>query len=94
MGRCIISLEQLAYSGKSSTLYAFGSAAKKEKQVPLLVGMAGMFGFVIYERFIPAEPMMPKSVFANPTLCIAWFTTFTHGMVLWYKFPYYAEAMR
>lgn len=65
--------------------------------VPLIVGIFGMVGFTLHERFIAAEPMMPLAIFANWTLRVTYFQTIIHGMILWsllYYLPLYYEAIK
>jgi len=65
--------------------------------VPLIVGVVGLVGFSLYERYIAPEPVIRLSVFANRTANIAFFTTTLHGMVLWcllYYQPLYYEAVK
>lgn len=64
--------------------------------VPLLLGVAGLIGFAIYEVFVPANPIIPLALFSNRTLTINYFGCFVHGMTLWaivYYIPLYYEGV-
>ena len=65
--------------------------------VPLLVGVAGLIGFCLYEKYVAVEPLLRLSVFANRTANIAYFTTTLHGLILWcllYYQPLYFQAVK
>jgi hypothetical protein len=65
--------------------------------VPLLVGAFGLIGFVLYELYVPLEPLIPMSVFDNRTSNLAFLSNFLHGIVLWcilYYIPLYYEAVK
>ncbi|KAK3385637.1 MFS general substrate transporter-like protein [Podospora didyma] len=64
--------------------------------VPLLVGMAGLGGFLVFEgsRFCP-QPTMPLRLFANRTSAAALVLTFLHSLTaLWslYFLPVYFQG--
>ncbi|TVY88119.1 Efflux pump, partial [Lachnellula willkommii] len=75
---------------------------------PLLVGVAGIIGFGIYEYYLsrkaiasqdpnPIEPIIRFSLFNNTTMLITYFETIIHGIVLWallYFLPLYYEAVK
>ena len=50
--------------------------------VPLLLGAAGMVGFVLYERYVAVEPLVRLSVFGNWTARVTYLQTIIHGMVV------------
>ena len=50
--------------------------------VPLLLGVAGMVGFVLYERYIAVEPLVQLSIFGNWTARVTYLQTTIHGMVV------------
>jgi hypothetical protein len=63
----------------------------------LLVGFAGLVAFVVYERYVAAEPMMPSTIFSNWTLRVTYIQTVIHGMILWSLLYYntlYYEAIK
>ncbi|TVY38551.1 Efflux pump [Lachnellula subtilissima] len=75
---------------------------------PLLVGVAGIVGFGMYEYYLfrrasasqdtnPIEPIIRFSIFNNTTMLITYFETVIHGIVLWallYFLPLYYEAVK
>ncbi|KAJ5777805.1 hypothetical protein N7520_001051 [Penicillium odoratum] len=63
--------------------------------VPLILGLAGLLSFGIYEAFIPAQPLIPVAIFTNATICLCYFGIFLHGLILWaivYYIPLYYEG--
>lgn len=65
--------------------------------VPLLLGLAGIVGFALYEYHLSEEPLIRPSIFANRTLIIGYASTVIHGIVLWsllYYQPLYFEAVK
>jgi len=65
--------------------------------VPMIVGILGLVSFTVYERYIPAEPLLPRSLFHNRTIILGYFFTVLHGMILWtllYYQPLYFEAVK
>ncbi|KAL8785591.1 MAG: hypothetical protein Q9195_008577 [Heterodermia aff. obscurata] len=65
--------------------------------VPLLIGLAGLTFFIIYEEFITTEPLIPLTVFKNRTAAVSYLGTTIHGMILWcllYYLPLYYEAVK
>ncbi|KAI9852378.1 MAG: hypothetical protein M1838_000900 [Thelocarpon superellum] len=65
--------------------------------VPLILGGAGLVGFMFYEVYVATEPMIRPRLFRNPTTSIAYFETLLHGMILWcllYYLPLYYEAVK
>ncbi|KAL5358619.1 major facilitator superfamily domain-containing protein [Aspergillus floccosus] len=65
--------------------------------VPLAVGAVGIAVFIAYECYVPAEPMIPQSVFQNRSAAIAFSASAIQGLILWcnlYYLPLYYEAAR
>lgn len=65
--------------------------------VPLVIGAVGMLAFVLYERFVPAEPLLMASIFDNRTINLGWLFAMVHGIILWcmlYYQPLYFEAVK
>ncbi|GAB1211351.1 hypothetical protein ATERTT37_000464 [Aspergillus terreus] len=65
--------------------------------VPLTVGAVGIAVFIAYECYVPAEPMIPQSVFNNRSATIAFAASGIQGLILWcnlYYLPLYYEAAR
>jgi MFS family permease len=65
--------------------------------VPLIVGLVGLIGFVLYEKYGAREPLIRLSIFQNRTAIVNYLGTIIHGMVLWcllYYEPLYYEAVK
>ncbi|KAL8822773.1 MAG: hypothetical protein Q9191_006497 [Dirinaria sp. TL-2023a] len=65
--------------------------------VPLIVGLAGLAFFVIYEEWLATEPLIPPAIFKNRTAAVNYLGTIIHGMILWsllYYLPLYYEAVK
>jgi len=65
--------------------------------VPLILGVAGTFVFILYERFVPVEPLIPRTLFLNRTINLGWLFATVHGIILWcmlYYQPLYFEAVK
>ncbi|KAF2099620.1 MFS general substrate transporter [Rhizodiscina lignyota] len=65
--------------------------------LPLILCGAGLVAFIIYEEYVPAEPLIRTVVFKNRTAAVTYFETFIHGLVLWctlYYLPLYFEAVK
>lgn len=65
--------------------------------VPLIVGIVGLIAFGVYERFVPAEPLLPASLFSNRTIVLGYLFAILHGVILWcllYYQPLYFEAVK
>ncbi|KAK3177197.1 hypothetical protein OEA41_008526 [Lepraria neglecta] len=65
--------------------------------VPLLIGVAGLIFFVIFEEHIAKEPLIRLDVFKNRTAAVSYFETTVHGIILWcvlYYLPLYYEAVK
>lgn len=64
--------------------------------LPCLLGAAAMVGFVVFEAYVPAEPLVRIVIFADRTALTTYFGTFIHGLVLWcllYYLPLYYECV-
>ncbi|KPM41004.1 hypothetical protein AK830_g5535 [Neonectria ditissima] len=65
---------------------------------PLLVGFAGLVGFVVFEASgIPVEPVMPIRLFPNRTSYIIYLNTFLNSMLIFWCFfflPLYFQAVQ
>lgn len=44
--------------------------------VPLIVCLVALVGFLVYEEYVPAEPLIRSSVFKNRTAAVTYFQTF------------------
>ncbi len=65
--------------------------------VPLILGFGGMLGFVLYEIYLPAQPLIPLDIFRQRTAIVTYLGIFLHGIVLWcilYYLPLYYEAVK
>ncbi|EZG18478.1 MFS multidrug transporter [Trichophyton rubrum] len=65
--------------------------------VPLILGIAGLIGFMFYETYFAADPMIPVTVFATRTAVVSYIETVLHGLVLWcglYYLPLYFETVK
>ena len=63
--------------------------------VPLILGLAGLVLFVLFEIYVAVEPMVRLSVFANRTTNLAFFTEMIHGLIMWvvlFYLPLYMSA--
>jgi MFS family permease len=63
--------------------------------VPLLLGAAGLAGFIVYEKLGAGQPLIPLAIFNNITQSVSYASTFLHGMILWaivYYLPLYYEG--
>lgn len=50
--------------------------------LPLVLGVVGLFVFVIVEAYLPTEPMVSLKIFCSRTAASAYIGTFLHGMVV------------
>ena len=65
--------------------------------MPLLIGIAGLVLFVIFEEYVAEEPLIRLDVFKNRTAAASYFQTTIHGLILWsvlYYLPLYYEAVK
>ncbi|CAD6569914.1 MAG: hypothetical protein ASARMPRED_003310 [Alectoria sarmentosa] len=65
--------------------------------VPLLLGICGLFVFIMYEIYVAKTPLIPLRIFNNRTAVVSYIGTFVHGMILWcllYYLPLYYEAVK
>jgi hypothetical protein len=65
--------------------------------VPLMLGIGGLVGFVVYSAYFSAEPLIRRSLFNTPTAITAYAGTLIHGMMVWsllYYMPLYFEVAK
>lgn len=65
--------------------------------VPLLVGIAGFAAFAVYEKYVPAEPTIPLSLFNNYGMFYSLFAGLINGGIVYgllYYLPLYFEATK
>ncbi|KAI4120737.1 MAG: hypothetical protein LQ338_006803 [Usnochroma carphineum] len=65
--------------------------------VPLVLGVAGLVAFVVYEGTVPHEPIVRLAIFKQRTALVSYIGTFVHGIVLWsllYYLPLYYECVK
>lgn len=48
--------------------------------VPLVVGSVGLLAWLVYERIVPENPILPLDIFNNWTTAAALFGTFIIGV--------------
>jgi hypothetical protein len=49
--------------------------------VPLILGGAGLVGFIFYEIYVPAEPLIKLHLFKNRSTSATYIGTVLHGMI-------------
>ncbi|KAF9457247.1 iron permease [Collybia nuda] len=65
--------------------------------VPLILGLAGIAAFVVYEAFVPVEPTMPIRLFRNRTSVSGYLATGVHGILVaaaFFYIPVYFQACK
>lgn len=63
--------------------------------VPLMVGVAGLAAFVVYEITVPSRPLIPMKIFQHGTVVFNYLACLLHGIILWcmlYYLPLYYES--
>jgi MFS family permease len=63
--------------------------------VPLILGVAGLAGFAIYESMVASQPLVPIVIFNNRTVSANYIGCFLHGVIMWsvvYYLPLYYEG--
>lgn len=63
--------------------------------VPLIVGVAGLAAFVVYETTVPSRPLIPMKIFQHGTVVFNHLACLLHGIILWcmlYYLPLYYES--
>ncbi|KAF8584808.1 iron permease [Ramaria rubella] len=79
----------LAFAGIK---FPWGSA---QVLAPLIIGLALIAGFMVYEKLVPKEPSIPWDVVSNRTSLFGYVGTFFHGITsiaLFYYMPVYFQA--
>jgi len=64
---------------------------------PLICGMFGLLGALIYEAWFATNPCVPLTIMANRTSLSGYFGTFIHGMVsiiVFFFLPLYFQACK
>lgn len=64
---------------------------------PLLLGIIGLVGFVLYSAYISSSPLIRRSLFNTSTAITAYAGTLIHGMMVWsllYYMPLYFEVAK
>ena len=49
--------------------------------VPLLLGTAGLVGFLVYSKYVPAQPLIKGSIFSTRTAIVSYLGTLLHGAI-------------
>jgi MFS family permease len=65
--------------------------------VPLILGIAGIVGFILYERYMTTTPFFPHHVFLNYSTSIVYASSFVHGLLLYslvYYMPEYFQSVQ
>lgn len=65
--------------------------------VPLILGIFGLFIFLIYDSYVVKTPLIPLGILNNRTAAVNYIGTIVHGIVLWgllYYLPLYYEAVK
>ncbi|KAL6897578.1 major facilitator superfamily domain-containing protein [Trichoderma evansii] len=65
--------------------------------VPLILGIAGIALFVVYEAFISHNPIIPIELFNNRTAGVSYFSSALSGLLVWcivYYMPLYFQAVK
>ncbi|RDB26872.1 Efflux pump FUS6 [Hypsizygus marmoreus] len=65
--------------------------------VPLILGLAGIAAFVVYEAFVPVEPTMPIRLLRNRTSISGYLATAVHGILVaavFFYIPVYFQACK
>ena len=65
--------------------------------VPLFVGIAGVVGWVVYEIYIPSEPITPIRLFKSYNMAYSLFAATIHTLTVYaclYFLPLYYEAVK
>lgn len=65
--------------------------------VPLLVSLAGIVAFIVWEELYATIPLIPFRVVKNRTAAVNYLGTFLHGLILWcqlFYMPLYYEAVK
>ncbi|KAF2119430.1 putative MFS multidrug transporter [Lophiotrema nucula] len=65
--------------------------------VPLLLGVAGMIAFCVWEVFTSGPTLIPMSIFLNSSATILYLGSFFHGIILWalvYYMPEYFQSVK
>ena len=65
--------------------------------VPIILGIAGLIVFAIYEKYVATDPIVPMSIFGSPTAVFSYVGTLVHALIVLcslYYLPLYFEAVQ
>lgn len=65
--------------------------------LPMILGIFGLAGFILYSKFVSSEPLIRGSIFLTTTAKVGYFGTFLHGILTWsmlYYLPLYYEVAK
>lgn len=65
--------------------------------VPMMLGIVGLLGFIVYSVYWSSEPLIRRSLFNSPTAITAYAGTFIHGVIVWsllYYMPLFFELAK
>ena len=80
--------------GKGGVMYEWKSW---RTLVPMILGIFGLLGFIVYSVSFSSEPLIRRSLFNSPTAITAYAGTVVHGMIVWallYYMPLYFEVAK
>ncbi|CAH0056890.1 unnamed protein product [Clonostachys solani] len=64
--------------------------------VPMVLGLVGLLAFIVYEAYVPSEPLVRLQIFHNRTAMVSYLGTTVHGIVTWclmYYLPLYYQLV-
>jgi hypothetical protein len=64
---------------------------------PMMLGIFGLLGFIVYSVYWSSEPLIRRSLFNSPTAITAYAGTFIHGVIVWsllYYMPLFFEVAK
>lgn len=65
--------------------------------VPLLVGLAGLAGFIVYEKYVASEPIIRLDLLGNYNMAYSLFAAMINALIVYgalYFLPLYYEAVQ
>ena len=65
--------------------------------VPLVLGVIGLVGFILYSTYISRCPLITLTLFNSPTANVAYIGTLVQGLLVWsvlYYMPLYFEVAK
>jgi hypothetical protein len=62
--------------------------------VPLIVGLLGLMGFMLWSKYFAKEPILRGSMFKDATALVTYFETVVHGTILWSLLYYMVRMLK